>query len=94
MTSADRYVEVLTNANVATLKPLIDNEMRANTHRALASALAYLEAWCRAATGRLLAWLADPELVLKFIAHRCLDRTILKVREPHAPKTLSWRVSN
>ena len=31
---------------------------------------------------------------MKFIAHRRLDRTILKVREPHAPKTLSWRVSN
>jgi hypothetical protein len=47
--SADRYADVLTNADVATLKPHIDNGMGANTHRALASDLTYLEAWCRAA---------------------------------------------
>jgi hypothetical protein len=73
MASADRYTEVLTNADVATLKPLIDNGMGANTHGALASDLTYLEAWCRAAIGRPLPWLADPELVLEFIAHHLWD---------------------
>jgi hypothetical protein len=59
MASADRYAEVLTDADVATLKPLAHTRMGANTF----CALAYLEAWCRAATGRPLPWLADPELV-------------------------------
>ena len=54
MAAADRYAEVLTDADVATLKHLADTGMGANTLRALASDLAYLEAWCRAATGRPL----------------------------------------
>ena len=65
MAAADRYAEVLTDADVATLKHLADTGMGANTLRALAC----LEAWCRAATGRPLPWLADPELVFRFIAH-------------------------
>ena len=44
MSSADRYAEVLTDADVATLKHLADTGMGANTLRALASDLAYLEA--------------------------------------------------
>ena len=70
----------------------------------------------RAATGRPLPWPADPELVLKFIAHHLWDpeqkavdpahgmpdavieelwdRKILKVRGPHAPKTVSRRLAN
>jgi integrase len=116
MTVADRYAEVLTDADVATIKHLADTGMGANTLRALASDLAYLEAWCRAATGRPLPWPADPELVLKFIAHHMWDadqksvdpahgmpnevieelrdRKILRVRGPHAPKTVSRRLSN
>jgi hypothetical protein len=73
MAAADRYAEVLTDADVATLKHLADTGMGANTLRALASDLAYLEAWCRAATGRPLPWPADPELALKFIAHHLWD---------------------
>ena len=65
MASGDRDAEVLTHGDVATLKHLADTRMRANTLRALAC----LEAWCRAATGRPRPWLADPELVFKFIAH-------------------------
>src|SRR4051794_34949813 len=116
MSSADRYAEVLTDADVATLKHLADAGMGTNTLRALASDLAYLEAWCQAATGRPLPWPADPELVLKFIAHHMWDpdqkainpahgmpedvmeelrqRKALKVGGPHAPKTVSRRLSN
>ena len=47
MAAADRYAEVLTDADVATLKHLADTGMGANTLRALASDLAYLEAWCQ-----------------------------------------------
>jgi hypothetical protein len=116
MAAADRYAEVLTDADVATLKHLADTGMGANTLRALASDLAYLEAWSLAATERPLPWPAEPELVLKFIAHhlwdpdqkvadpahgmpedliqQLSDRKILKVRGPHAPKTVSRRLSN
>ena len=116
MAAADRYAEVLTEADVATLKHLADTGMGANTLRALASDLAYLEAWSQAVTGRPLPWPVDPELVLKFIAHHLWDpdqkaldpdhgmpesviddlwdRKILKVRGPHAPKTVSRRLSN
>ena len=73
MAAADRYAEVLTDADVATLKHLADTGMGANTLRALASDLAYLEAWSLAATGRPLPWPADPELILKFIAHHLWD---------------------
>jgi integrase len=116
MASADRYAEVLTDADVRTLKHLADIGMGANTLRALASDLAYLEAWSLAATGRPLPWPADSELVLKFVAHHMWDvdqkavdsahgmpedvmeelrrRKILKVNGPHAPKTVSRRLSN
>lgn len=114
--AADRYAAVLTNADFATLKHLAGTGMGANTLRALASDLAYLEALCRAATGGPLPWPADPELVLKFVAHHMWDpdqraidaahgmpndvaedhwdRKILKVKGPHAPKTVSRRLSN
>jgi hypothetical protein len=57
----------------ATLKHLAGTGMGANTLRALASDLAYLEALCRAAAGGPLPWPADPELVLKFVAHHMWD---------------------
>jgi hypothetical protein len=116
MSAADRYAEVLTNVDVATLKHLADIGLGANTLRALASDLAYLEALCQAATGCPLPWPADPELVLKFIAHHMWDpdqraidpahgmpddvaedlwdRKILKVKGPHARKTVSRRLPN
>ena len=52
--AADCYAAVLTDADVATLKHLAGTGMGANTLRALASDLAYLEALCRAATGGAL----------------------------------------
>jgi hypothetical protein len=47
--------------------------MGPNTLRALASDLAYLEAWSLAATGWPLPWPASETLVLKFIAHHLWD---------------------
>ena len=107
---------MLTDADFATLKHLAGTGMGANTLRALASDLAYLEALCRAATGGPLPWPPDPELVLKFVAHHMWnpdqraidaahgmpdevaedhwDRSILKVKGPYAPKTVSRRLSN
>jgi len=73
MATADRYAEFLTDTDVATLKHLADEGMGANTLRALASNLAYLEAWSLAATGHPLPCPADPELVLKFIARHLWD---------------------
>lgn len=40
-----------------------------NTLRALASDLAYLQAWSLAATGALLPWPAPEAMLLKFVAH-------------------------
>ena len=46
MAAADRYAEVLTDVDVATLKHLADVGMGANIIRALTSDIAYVEAWC------------------------------------------------
>jgi hypothetical protein len=52
----DRLAELLTDDDVATLKHLAQEGMGENTLRALASDLAYLEAWAAAATGAPLPW--------------------------------------
>lgn len=44
-----------------------------NSRRALQSDLAYLVAWCTAATGENLAWPAPPHLLVKFVAHHFGD---------------------
>lgn len=59
--------------DVATLRHLARSGLGANTLRAFASDLAYLEAWARAATGAPLPWPASPALALKFIAHHLYD---------------------
>jgi hypothetical protein len=41
--------------------------------RALASDVAYLEAWALAATGGPLPWPASESLILKFVAHHLWD---------------------
>jgi len=64
---------LLTDEDVATLKHLVETGMGANTLRALASDLAYLEAWARAATGAPLPWPVPEALVLKFLAHHLWD---------------------
>ncbi|MBD2751222.1 tyrosine-type recombinase/integrase [Microvirga sp. BT688] len=64
---------LLTDDDVATLKHLAEEGMGANTLRALASDLGYLESWALAATGLPLAWPAPEGLALKFLAHHLWD---------------------
>ncbi|WP_404286871.1 site-specific integrase [Microvirga sp. RSM25] len=64
---------LLTDEDVATLKHLVEEGMGANTLRALASDLGYLEAWALAATGLPLPWPAPEGLALKFLAHHLWD---------------------
>jgi integrase len=69
----DVLSELLTDADAATLRHLAEQGMGANTLRALASDLHYLERWCLAATGAPLAWPASAALAVKFIAHHLWD---------------------
>ena len=63
----------LPEADAATLRHLAAQGMGANTLRALASDLTYLEAWSEAVTGGPLPWPANAGLVLRFIAHHLYD---------------------
>src|SRR6185312_12016452 len=56
---------LLTDDDLATLRHLLRKGTPENTLRALASDLAYLEAWCQAATGHVLSWPAPEALALK-----------------------------
>ena len=69
----DQLAALLTDDDVATLKHLAQEGMGANTLRALASDLGYLEAWCELATGAPLPWPAPESLLLKFVAHHLWD---------------------
>jgi integrase len=71
----DHLAGILTDDDVETLKHLASEGMGHNTMRALASDLAYLEAWCLAATGTPLPWPAPESLLLKFVAHHLWDAT-------------------
>ena len=51
MDRRDRLAQLLTDEDVATLRHLAREGMGENTLRALASDLAYLEAWSAASTG-------------------------------------------
>jgi integrase len=73
MERRDRLAELLTDEDVATLKHLVQEGMGENTLRALASDLAYLEAWALTATGQPLPWPAPESLALKFVAHHLWD---------------------
>ena len=73
MERRDRLAELLTDDDVATLKHLAREGMGENSLRALASDLAYLEAWAQAATGAALPWPASESLALKFVAHHLWD---------------------
>ena len=68
MATRDRLAESLTPAEIDTLAHLAKAGTGANSLRALASDLAYLEAWSRAATGAPLAWPATETAVL--LLHR------------------------
>jgi integrase len=65
--------EILTANEIATLRHLAQQGMGANTLRAMASDLGYLEAWSRAATGAPLPWPASEAIALRFVAHHLWD---------------------
>lgn len=69
-----KLAELLTDEDVETLRHLVNEGMGENTLRALASDLAYLEAWSIAATGAPLPWPAPEALLLKFVAHHLWDQ--------------------
>lgn len=69
----DKLAELLTNDEVATLRHLAREGMGANTLRAMASDLAYLEAWSHAANQSPLAWPTSEAILLRFIAHHLWD---------------------
>ena len=73
MDRRDRLAQLLTDDDVETLKHLAREGMGENTLKALASDLAYLEAWALAATGHPLPWPATEGALLKFIAHHLWD---------------------
>jgi hypothetical protein len=75
MDRRDRLAELLTDDDVETLKHLAREGMGENSLRALASDLAYLEAWADAAAGQPLPWPATEALALKFVAHHLCPRT-------------------
>ena len=71
--SRDRLIELLSHCEVETLRHLAREGRGANTLRAMASDLAYLEAWSTAASGAPLPWPAPEGLVLRFVAHHLYD---------------------
>ncbi len=73
MERRDKLATILTDDDVETLRHLAREGMGDNSLRALASDLAYLEAWSFASTGSLLPWPAPEGLVLKFVAHHLWD---------------------
>ena len=73
MDRRDRLAELLTDDDVETLRHLAREGMGENSLRALASDLAYLEAWAAAAAGQPLPWPATEALALKFVAHHLWD---------------------
>jgi integrase len=73
MAARDRLADALDAAEIDTLAHLAKAGTGANSLRALAGDLAYLEAWSRAATGAPLAWPAPETAVLRFVAHHLWD---------------------
>lgn len=69
----DELAELLTDADIETLRHLVNEGMGANTLRAITSDLAYIEAWALAATKRSLPWPAPEALLLKFVAQHLWD---------------------
>jgi integrase len=73
MDRRDRLAQILTDEDVDTLKHLAREGMGENSLRALASDLAYLEAWSQAAMAAPLSWPTSEALTLKFVAHHLWD---------------------
>jgi hypothetical protein len=67
--SRDRSAGLLSGGEVGTHRHLAREGTGANTLRAMASGLAYLEAWSLAMSGGALPWPAPEGLVLRFVAH-------------------------
>lgn len=89
----DALATILTNEDIATLKHLVDKGLGANTLRAMASDLAYLDAWAQAATGTPLPWPAPQPLLLKFIAHHLWDAAKHEEASAHGmPRDVSDRL--
>lgn len=74
---------ILSDDDVETLRHLARQGIGENSMRALASDLAYLEAWCRAATADPLPWPAPEALLLKFLAHHLWDPARREVDPTH-----------
>lgn len=79
----DLLAAILTDDDVATLRHLVDKGIGANTLRAMASDLTYLDAWCRSATNAALPWPATQPLLLKFIAHHLWDAAERHANQDH-----------
>ena len=73
LAARDRLAETLSLAEIDTLTHLAKTGTGPNSLRALASDLAYLEAWARASTDAPLVWPASETTVLRFIAHHLWD---------------------
>jgi len=69
----DFLAGLLTDDDVETLRHLAKEGIGANSLRALASDLGYLEAWSLCATGCPLPWPAPEALLIKFVAHHLWD---------------------
>ncbi|MER8376530.1 site-specific integrase [Mesorhizobium sp. M1406] len=69
----DFLAGLLTDDDVATLRHLAKEGIGANSLRALASDLGYLEAWALAATKQPLPWPAPEAFLIKFVAHHLWD---------------------
>src|SRR3546814_6420218 len=78
----DLVSELLTEGDLKTLKHLARKGTPENSLRALTSDLAYLEAWCLAATDQVLPWPAPEGLALKFVAHH-LYEAAERARDPN-----------
>jgi integrase len=74
MAARDRLAETLTRSEIDTLTHLAKIGTGPNSLRALASDLAYLEAWARASTDAPLVWPASETMVMRFIAHHLWDK--------------------
>jgi integrase len=69
----DKLAGLLSDDEVATLRHLAVEGIGQNTLRAMASDLAYLEAWSQTANGGPLPWPVTEAILLRFIAHHLWD---------------------
>ncbi|CCF22150.1 Integrase family protein (plasmid) [Pseudorhizobium banfieldiae] len=83
----DEFAELLSDHDVETLRHLVNQGMGENTLRALASDLAYLQAWALAANGSSLPWPAPEALLLKFVAHHLWDPERRVINPQHGMPT-------